>query len=44
MGRANNLINILAGTVVKTSGTAIVWGTDIDDTHGRHGPISLSQG
>ena len=25
------LINILAGTVVKTSGTAIVWSTDIDD-------------
>ena len=31
MGQANQLINILAGTVVKTSGTAIVWGTDIDD-------------
>ena len=27
----STLINILAGTVVKTSGTAIVWGTDIDD-------------
>ena len=27
----STLINILAGTVVKTSGTAIVWGTNIDD-------------
>ncbi len=27
----STLINILAGTVVKTSGSAIVWGTDIDD-------------
>ena len=28
----STLINILAGTVVKTSGTAIVWGTNIDDS------------
>ena len=27
----STLINILAGAVVKTAGTAIVWGTDIDD-------------
>ena len=27
----STLINILAGTVVKTSGTAIVWGTNIDN-------------
>ena len=26
----STLINILAGTVVKTSGTAVVWGTNID--------------
>ena len=27
----STLINILAGTVIKTSGMAIVWGTDIDE-------------
>ena len=27
----STLINILAGTVIKTSGKAIVWGTDIDE-------------
>lgn len=27
----STLINILAGTVVKTSGMAIIWGTDIDE-------------
>ena len=26
----STLINILAGTVIKSSGTAVVWGTDID--------------
>ena len=27
----STLINILAGTVIKTSGIAVVWGTDIDE-------------
>ena len=27
----STLINILAGTVLKTGGTAVVWGVDIDD-------------